>query len=141
MGLGSANVISEVRTPSSKTMNLESDAAAKARSDAQAVQADYESRLADAKGEASRLSDEARGAADQVRADLIARAEADAAGIRERAASEAEAAKAQAIADLRTEVAGIALGAAERVVQSSLDADVQGRLIDAYIDEVAGSNG
>ena len=34
MGLGSANVISEVRTPSSKTMNLESDAAAKARLEA-----------------------------------------------------------------------------------------------------------
>ena len=35
----------------------------------------------------------------------------------------------------------VALGAAERVVQSSLDAEVQGRLIDAYIDEVAGGNG
>jgi len=117
------------------------DAAEKAKTDAQAVQSDYESRLADAKGEASRLVDEARVAADQIRSDLIARAEADAAGIRERAAAEADAAKAQAIADLRAEVSGIALGAAERVVQSSLDAEVQGRLIDAYIDEVAGSNG
>ena len=43
--------------------------------------------------------------------------------------------------DLRAEVAGIALGAAERVVQSSLDAEAQTRLIDAYIDEVTGSNG
>ncbi|MEC7778464.1 MAG: F0F1 ATP synthase subunit B, partial [Actinomycetota bacterium] len=117
------------------------DAAEQAKADAQAVQADYESRLADAKGEASRLVDEARVAADQVRADLIARAEADAAGIRERATAEAEASKAQAIADLRAEVSGIALGAAERVVQSSLDAEVQGRLIDAYIDEVASSDG
>jgi len=117
------------------------DAAERAKAGAEAVQADYESRLADAKGEASRLIDEARVAADQVRSDLIARAEADAAGIRERAAVEAEASKAQAIADLRAEVAGIALGAAERVVQSSLDAEVQGRLIDAYIDEVAGGNG
>ncbi|HCV33281.1 MAG TPA: ATP synthase F0 subunit B [Acidimicrobiaceae bacterium] len=117
------------------------DAAEKAKTDAQAVQSDYESRLADAKGEASRLVDEARVAADQIRSDLVARAEADAAGIRERAAAEADAAKAQAIADLRAEVSGIALGAAERVVQSSLDAEVQGRLIDAYIDEVAGSNG
>ena len=72
---------------------------------------------------------------------LSSRAEADAAGSRERAGSEAEASKSQAIADLRAEVSGIALGAAERVVQSSLDAEVQGRLIDAYIDEVAGSNG
>jgi len=117
------------------------DAAEQAKTDARAVQADYEARLADAKAEASRLIDEARGDAERVRADLVARAEAEAAGIRERAAGEAEASKAQAIADLRAEVAGIALGAAERVVQSSLDADVQGRLIDAYIDEVAGSNG
>ena len=47
----------------------------------------------------------------------------------------------RAIADLRAEVAGIALGAAERVVQSNLDAEAQTRLIDAYIDEVTGSNG
>ena len=117
------------------------DAAEQARTDAQAVQADYEARLADAKAEASRLIDEARADAERVRADLVARAEADAAGIRERAAGEADAAKAQAIADLRAEVSSIALGAAERVVQSSLDAEVQGNLIDAYIDEVAGANG
>ncbi|MDE0833551.1 MAG: F0F1 ATP synthase subunit B [Acidimicrobiales bacterium] len=117
------------------------DAAEQARVDAQSVQSDYEARLADAKTEASRLIDEGRADADQVRTGLITQAEADAAGIRERAASESAAAKAQAIADLRSEVAGIALGAAERVVQASLDAEVQGRLIDAYIDEVAGTDG
>ena len=109
--------------------------------DAQSVQSDYEARLADAKTEASRLIDEGRADADQVRTGLIAQAEVDAAGIRERAASESAAATAQAISDLRAEVAGIALGAAERVVHASLDAEVQGRLIDAYIDEVAGTDG
>ena len=117
------------------------DAAEQARVDAQSVQSDYEARLADAKTEASRLIDEGRADADQVRTGLITQAEADAAGIRERAASESAAATAQAISDLRAEVAGIALGAAERVVQASLDAEVQGRLIDAYIDEVAGTDG
>jgi F-type H+-transporting ATPase subunit b len=117
------------------------DAADQAKADALAVQADYEARLADAKSEASRLIDEARGAADQVKADLMMRHEAEMADQRERAAVEIESARAQAIADLRAEVAEIALGAAERVVQSSLDAEVQGRLIDAYIDEVTGSNG
>ena len=117
------------------------DAAEQARTDAQSVQADYEARLADSKSEASRLIDEARGAADQVKADLMARHEAELADLRTRAAADIESSRAQAIADLRAEVAGIALGAAERVVQSSLDAEVQGRLIDAYIDEVAGSNG
>jgi|TARA_B100002003_G_scaffold59834_2_gene55255 F-type H+-transporting ATPase subunit b len=117
------------------------DEADRAKLEAQSVKSDYEARLADAKAEASRLIDEARGDAEKVRADLVARAEADAAGIRERAAAESDAAKAQAIADLRAEVASIALGAAERVVQSSLDAEVQGNLIDAYIDEVAGTDG
>ncbi len=116
------------------------DAAEQARVDAQSVQSDYEARLADAKAEASRLIDEARVAADHLKGDLAARAETDIAEMRERAAADIESSRAQAIADLRAEVAGIALGAAERVVQSSLDADVQGRLIDAYIDEVAGTD-
>jgi len=116
------------------------DAAEQARLDAQSVQSDYEARLADAKAEASRLIDEARVAADHLKGDLAARAETDIAEMRERAAADIESSRAQAIADLRAEVAGIALGAAERVVQSSLDADVQGRLIDAYIDEVAGTD-
>ena len=117
------------------------DAAEQARVDAQSVQSDYEARLADAKAEASRLIDEARVAADQLKGDLAARAETDIAELRERAAAGLESERAQAIADLRAEVAGIALGAAERVVHSSLDSEVQGRLIDAYIDEVAGTDG
>lgn len=117
------------------------DAAETAKSDAQAVQADYEERLADAKGEAARVFEEARSSADQLRADLTARAEADIAEMRERAAADIEASRQQAIADLRAEVTGIALGAAERVVQSSLDSDAHRRLIDQYIDEVTGDDG
>ena len=114
------------------------DAAETAKSDAQAIQADYEERLADAKGEAARLFEEARTTADQLKVDLTSRAEADVVEMRERATADIEASRQQAIADLRAEVAGIALGAAERVVQSSLDEDAQRRLIDQYIDEVSG---
>ena len=114
------------------------DAAETAKSDAQAIQADYEARLADAKGEAARLFEEARTTADQLKVDLTSRAEADVVEMRERATADIEASRQQAIADLRAEVAGIALGAAERVVQSSLDEDAQRRLIDEYIDEVSG---
>ena len=117
------------------------DAAEQARVDAQSVQSDYEARLADAKTEASQLIDEARVAADQLKGDLAERAEVDIAEMRERAAADIESSRVQAIADLRSEVAGIALGAAERVVHASLDAEVQSRLIDAYIDEVAGTDG
>ena len=114
------------------------DAAETAKSDAQAIQADYEARLADAKGEAARLFEEARATADQLRVDLEARFEAEDVERRVRATADIEAKGQQAIADLRVQVADIALGAAERVVHSSLDEDAQRRLIDQYIDEVSG---
>ena len=97
--------------------------------------------LADAKTEATRIVDEARDQADALKSDLQARAEADIAEMRERAAAEVEAGRRQAIGDLRSEVSEIALGAAERVVGASLDRGAQSALVDAYIDEVAGSNG
>lgn len=125
----------------SEKIRADLDAAEQAKTDAQTVQSDYEAQLADAKTESARIIEEARVTADQLRTDLSAQAEASIAEMREKAAADVEAQKAQAIADLRAEVSGIALGAAERVVQSSLDADAQARLIDAYIDEVTGSNG
>ena len=125
----------------SEKIRADLDAAEQAKTDAQAVQSDYEAQLADAKTESARIIEEARVTADQLRIDLSAQAEASIAEMREKAAADVESQKAQAIADLRAEVSGIALGAAERVVQSSLDADAQARLIDAYIDEVTGSNG
>ena len=117
------------------------DAADQAKTDAQSVKTDYEAQLADAKAESSRIINEARVTADQLKADLAVQAEASIAEMRERAAADVESSRQQAIADLRTEVASIALGAAERVVQSSLNAEVHGNLIDAYIDEVAENNG
>ena len=125
----------------SEKIRADLDAAEQAKTDAQAVQSDYEAQLADAKTESARIIEEARVTADQLRADLSTQAESSIAEMREKAAADVESQKAQAIADLRAEVSGIALGAAERVVQSSLDADAQARLIDAYIDEVTGSNG
>lgn len=117
------------------------DEADQAKADAKRVQAEYEAKLADAKAEASRMIDQARIQADELKQDLQARAEADIAEQRARAAAEMEASREQAITDLRSEVSAIALGAAERVVGASLDRPTQSQLIDAYIDEVASSNG
>jgi F-type H+-transporting ATPase subunit b len=117
------------------------DEADQAKADAKRVQAEYEAKLADAKAESNRMIDEARVQADELKQELQARAEADIAEMRERAAAELETGRQQAINDLRSEVSEIALGAAERVVGASLDRDAQSQLIDAYIDEVASSNG
>lgn len=117
------------------------DAAETAKTDALRTQSEYETRLAEASAEASRIIDEARDRALQLEGDLQARAEADIAEQRARAAADIEAGRRQAIADLRSEVSAIAIGAAERVVGAGLDAERHRALIDGYIDEVSGTRG
>jgi F-type H+-transporting ATPase subunit b len=112
------------------------DAAEAQKAEAATVLSDYQGQLADARAESARIVEEARQAADEVKANLVAKAEADVAEMRARAAADVEAAKVQAIADLRGEVASLAIGAAESVVGANLDRDASVALVEAYINQV-----
>ncbi|MBM3674027.1 MAG: F0F1 ATP synthase subunit B [Actinobacteria bacterium] len=109
------------------------------RSEAEASLEEYNQQLAEARGEAGRIIEEARVAADQVRKDLIARAEADAADVRTRAQEDIRLASDRAIADLQTRVSDLSIELAERIVQRNLDRDTQIALIESYINEVGGT--
>ena len=115
------------------------EAAEQAKSAAQAADSDHEKILAEARAEGAGLVDEARKAAEQVRLDLIARAEADAADVRARANADAALATERAMADLQTQVAAMSIGLAERIVQHNLDAATQTALVESFINEVGGS--
>jgi F-type H+-transporting ATPase subunit b len=115
------------------------DAAETAKVEATTVLDGYKAQLADAKGEASRIIDEARQAADALKQDAEARLQTELAETRARAAADIEAAKAQATADLRGELATLAVGAASAVVNKNLDPAAQTQLIEDYISSV-GSN-
>ena len=110
-----------------------------AKTEAESVLSEYRAQLADARAEAGRIIDEARQAADQVRRDLIARAETDAADLRTRAQEDIRLAGERAMADLRGRVSDLAIELAEKVVERNLDRDTQMALIDNYINSV-GSN-
>jgi F-type H+-transporting ATPase subunit b len=110
-----------------------------AKSEADHVLTEYRAQLAEARSEAGRIIDEARQAADQVRRDLIARAETDAADLRTRAQEDIRLAGERAMADLRGRVSDLAIELAEKVVERNLDRDTQIALIDNYINSV-GSN-
>jgi F-type H+-transporting ATPase subunit b len=117
------------------------DAADGAKAEAEQVLTDYRAQLADAKGEAGRIIEEARQAADALKRDAESRLQAELAELRTRAQADIEASKAQAIADLRGEVANLAIGAAEIVVQRSLDRQSQTQLVEDYINQVAATRG
>ena len=112
------------------------DEAERTKNDAQRVLEEYQLQLADAKNESARIIEEARQTAEQMRRDLMVRAEAEVNELRDRTRSEIEAAQQRAIADLRTQVSELAIGAAEVVVQRNLDRDTNRALVERYIEQV-----
>lgn len=121
-----------------RTQNIRDnlDEADRTKADAQNILEEYQRQLADAKNESARIIDEARQTAEQMRRDLMVRAEAEVAELRERTRSEIDAAQQRAIADLRTQVSELAIGAAEVVVQKNLDRDTNRALVERYIEQV-----
>jgi F-type H+-transporting ATPase subunit b len=116
------------------------EGAEKAKAEAEAEKAQYLAQIAGAKDEAGRLIEEARQAAETVRADLIARAEQEANDIRARAQADIVNQTNQAMAQLRTDVASLSIDLAGRIVERNLDSDTNRQLVDSFIDQVARSN-
>jgi len=112
------------------------DAADKSKAEAEGVLAEYQRQLADAKNESNRIIDEARQSAENLRRDLLARAEADAAEVRARATADIEAAKDRAMAELRTQITTLTIDLAERVVKRNLDRESNAALVDDYISSI-----
>lgn len=115
------------------------EGAEKARAEAEAEKAQYLAQIAGAKEEAGRLIEEARVAAESVRADLIARAEAEANDIRARAQADIVNQRNQAMTQLRTDVASLSIDLAGRIVERNLDTDTNRQLVDSFIDQVSGN--
>jgi F-type H+-transporting ATPase subunit b len=107
-----------------------------AKAEAESSLADYQRQLTEARNEAGKIIEEARLAADQVRKDLIARAETEAGELRNRAQEDIRLATERALADLQSRVAELSIELAEKVVERNLDHDTQIALIESYINQV-----
>jgi F-type H+-transporting ATPase subunit b len=110
------------------------------RTEADQVLTEYRAQIAGAREESNRIIEEARKTADQLRRDIQAKAEEEARGTVVRAQEEIRAERDRAFQELRAQVAEIAVDLAGRVVHKELDPAAHERLIDDYIDQVAGSS-
>lgn len=99
--------------------------------------AEYREQLAKARQESNGIIEEARTTAEQLRADIQARAEREAAATVAKAQDEIRAERDRVFQELRGEIGEIAVELAERVVGASLDATAHRQLIDEYIDQVS----
>ncbi len=119
----------------------EMEKAEETRVQADQVLADYRAQLATARDEANRIIEDARATAEQLRRDIQAKAEEEAGATVVRAQEEIHAERDRAFQELRDQVAQIAVDLAGRVVNEELDPAAHERLIDEYIEQVAGGPG
>lgn len=116
------------------------EAAEQTYQEAEDLASKYRERLADARGEAARIVDEARQAAEAVRADTVARAQQEADDIVSRAREEAAGESQRAVEAARLQVANLSIDLAEKVVGQSLDREAKLGLVDSYLAELESGN-
>ncbi len=114
--------------------------AEQAQAQAQAALEQYQSQLADARGEASQIKEQARTEGAQIIADMRERAQAEADRIVNAAHAQLEAERNQIVNQLRGELGGLATSLAGRIVGESLtDDDRARRTVDRFIAELEDS--
>jgi F-type H+-transporting ATPase subunit b len=101
--------------------------AEKAQEEAAAALRQYTDQLAEARGEAARIREEAKTQGSVIVAEMREQAQAEAARIKAAAENQLEAERNQILAQLRTEVGGLATTLAGRIVGESLEDDERAR--------------
>jgi F-type H+-transporting ATPase subunit b len=110
--------------------------AEQAKAEAEAELEEYRRQIAGSRAEGAQIVEQAREQAEEVRRELIAKAEADAAEVRQRASEDARLASDRAMSELRASVTSLSIELAEKVVEHNLDHDTQIQLIESYINQV-----
>lgn len=114
----------------------ELETARKDMEEAQALKADYESRLQNVDKEAETILSEARRKALNNENQIIAQAKEEAARILEKARADAELEKKKMADDVKKEIVSVAALMAGKVVAASIDTNVQNQLIDETLKEM-----
>ena len=110
--------------------------AGSAKAQAQALEAEYQQKLAAAQQTSERLVKEAVARGQSREEEIIRQANADAAAIMDKAAADIALEKKKAINDAKDEIAGLSLAIAGKVVGRELQMEDQQKLIDSFIEEL-----
>lgn len=105
-----------------------------AKAEAEALKAEYEQNLADARAEASRIREEARTEAAEIVSEAQEKAGAESARIREQAQTQIEAERASAAESLKSDVGALATDLASKIVGEALEDDERSqRVVDRFL--------
>ena len=111
--------------------------AEKAQAQADAALEQYQSQLADARGEASQIREDARAQGSAILAEMREQAQAESDRLVANAHAQIEAERVAALSSLRSEVGSLASELAEKIVGESLtDDERQQRVIDRFLSDL-----
>jgi F-type H+-transporting ATPase subunit b len=112
------------------------DAAARTRSEADKLLAEYRERLAEARGQADEIVTRARKTGENAEAEILAEARSKREEMMEQTRRDIEAETRRAIQQIRAEVADLTIAATEKVTRKSLDDTDQKRLVEEALSEL-----
>ncbi len=116
--------------------------AEEAQAEAQEALERYRTQLADARGDAARIREEAREQGAAILAEMRQKAQDDSARLLEQAQTQIAAERSQAVRSLRQEVGGLATTLASRIVGESLEDDArQRRVVERFLAELESADG
>ena len=107
-----------------------------AKTEAQAMEAEYKKKLSAASETSERIVKEAVARGQSQEEEIIRQANAEASAILDKAAADIAMEKKKAINDAKDEISDIAMAIAEKVVGRELNAADQEKLVDSFIDEL-----
>ncbi len=107
-----------------------------AREESERLLAEHKKLIAASEQEARKIIDEARGTAEKLRDDIIAKANEQATHISQQATLAIKRERDSAIVQLRNEVADLAIAAAEKILQESLNDEKHRKIVGAFIDDL-----
>ena len=106
------------------------------KASADALQAEYQQKLAVAADTSERIVKEAMARGQSREEEIIRQANAEAAAIMDKAAADIAQEKKKAINDAKDEISGMAMAIAEKVVGRELNAKDQDKLFDEFVNEL-----
>ncbi len=127
--------VSEALSNRQEKIKSDIESAKAQREEAEALKSNYEAQIADAKREAQSIIENGRKRGEEVRADIIGKAEEDARSIVMKARREAEAEKERALMDIKSEAGDMAVLIASKILEENVEGNQQ-HIIDNFINEV-----
>jgi len=119
-----------------ETIQQQLEEARKTKQEAVALLEDYKRQLAEARSEAQKIINEGKGLGENMRKEIVQKAQQESNQIVKRAQEEIELQKQKAILEIQEKIADLSIMAASKIINKSLNTEDNRRLVEEYVSKV-----